>query len=105
MSTIFVNLRWNIYLFQMKDNNVYMIVGLLMALSFFLVRTLPLPYVWVRGCVLVWWRQEYAIAAKLFQCLLVTILCTLNTFWSYKIYQGIAKFFFAKAELKKTIQP
>jgi hypothetical protein len=94
VSTVFVNLRWNFYLFQMKDRSVYLLVGMLMALSFFLVRTLPLPYVLVRGCIFVWWEVEnYSVAMKIVQTALVGTLCGLNSFWSVKIMQGLCKHF------------
>jgi predicted benzoate:H+ symporter BenE len=81
----------------MKDRAVYLIVGLLMAFSFFLVRTLPLPYVLVRGCIMVWWEvKEYSFAMKVVQTLLVGTLCGLNSFWSVKIIQGLTKHLFAK---------
>lgn len=107
VSTVFVNLRWNFYLFQMKDRAVYLVVGLLMALSFFVVRTLPLPYVLVRGCILVWWdtNKDYSIPMKIVQTVLVGVLCGLNSFWSVKIVQGLTKHLFAKKKDLLVRQP
>jgi hypothetical protein len=107
VSTVFVNLRWNFYLFQMKDRAVYLVVGLLMAFSFFLVRTLPLPYVLVRGCILVWWdtNKDYSIPMKIVQTVLVGVLCGLNSFWSVKIVQGLTKHLFAKKKDLLVRQP
>lgn len=94
MSTVFVNLRWNFYLLKMKDYKVYVLVGLLMAVSFFLVRTLPLPYVVMRGCILVWWESGYSVVMKIVQTAFVGTLSALNSFWSFKIMQGLRKHFF-----------
>jgi hypothetical protein len=101
VSTVFVNLRWNFYLFQMKDNAIYVAIGLLMSLSFFIVRTLPLPYVFMRGCILVWWETSkgYLPVMKLIQMALVGTLCGLNAFWSFKILQGLKKHFFPRKDL------
>lgn len=65
-----------------------------MALSFFLVRTLPLPYVITRGCILVWWDKDYSLVMKIVQTAFVMILSGLNSFWSYKIAAGLRKHFF-----------
>jgi hypothetical protein len=94
VSTVFVNLRWKFYLLQMKEWKIYAIVGLLMALSFFLVRTVPLPYVWVRGVVLTWYYHEPAtVYLGVAQCAFVTVLCGLNAYWSVLIFRGLMKFF------------
>jgi len=105
VSTVFVNLRWNFYLLKMKDYKIYMLVGLMMAISFFLVRTLPLPYVVVRGCVLVWWESQYSVAMKALQTVFVMVLSMLNSFWSFKIIDGLRKHFCPTKQENVSCQP
>ncbi|KAL6069927.1 TLC domain [Balamuthia mandrillaris] len=100
-STVFVNLRWNFYVLKLQRHQLYLVVGLLMSISFFIFRTLPLPYVWFRGALWVWWGGEpevpnMAVYLKLIQTLSVSALCCLNAYWSYKIFQGLRKAFSGK---------
>jgi len=90
-STLFVNLRWNFYLFGMKEGKGYVIVGLLMTVSFFLVRTCPMPYIWIRGAVWVWMEHGTSLFVKISQTVCVSVLCMLNGYWTVKIFQGIYK--------------
>lgn len=45
VSTPFVNLRWAFYVFNMKEKQSYLITSVLMSLTFFIARTIPLPFI------------------------------------------------------------
>ena len=60
-----------------------------MSISFFIVRTIPLPFVAYFGIIIEGiLRFKLNPIASIIQIIGLVALCSLNTFWSYKIAMG-----------------
>jgi hypothetical protein len=88
-STPFVNLRWRLHVLDMHHGKEFIFVSLLMSISFFVVRTIPLPFVIYQG-IIIEGILKFAIhpLGSIVQLLGLGALCSLNAFWSYKIAAG-----------------
>jgi hypothetical protein len=74
--------------FNMQDKKRYIVASLAMTISFFVVRTLPLPYVvyagiWVEGIRKLKERTWLAVI----QIIGVSALCSLNAYWRFVIWR------------------
>lgn len=95
-STPFVNLRWMLHEAGLKDHSVYLFNGLAMMLVFFLIRILPLPFIYYQ-----FYNQLNQLMAQSFPVIfstffLTTLINTLNLFWFNKMIQGALKAFGGK---------
>eukprot|EP01080_Neovahlkampfia_damariscottae_P007639 gene7639-11961_t len=88
-STPFVNLRWRLHILNLHHGKEFIFVSLLMSASFFIVRTIPLPIVVYQGIIIEGiFRIKIAPIASVIQIIGLVALCSLNSFWSYKIAAG-----------------
>jgi hypothetical protein len=90
-STPFVNLRWRLYVLNMTDQKKYIFVSMLMSVTFFVFRTIPLPFVIYYGIVKEGLSRifiENDILFGFLQILGLTVLSILNSIWSFKILVG-----------------
>lgn len=94
LSTPFVNMRWILETLSFaKDNKVYIANGLVMALTFFSSRILPIPFYYYRILSLRY-REDYYTHLHYYMVIAVStcaFLDILNVAWMAKILRGVRK--------------
>lgn len=92
-STLFVNIRWTLLHFKMKDTKFYTWNGVFILLSFSLFRILPIGPIWLSFFNLLkqpQWSQMH-VGFKLL-CIGASVsLDSLNIYWYYKIVRMAVK--------------
>jgi hypothetical protein len=88
-STPFVNLRWNLYVLDMTSKKRYILASLMMTITFFIVRTFPLPFVVWYGIVSQGIMElNKGILRPILQIIGVGLISGLNAYWSWRILLG-----------------
>ena len=96
-STLFINMRWILLTFDMKDSKMYTINAILVLITFTICRVIPIVPMWFiclqYPFVLPIW-PSINFGYKVLFTVICIILDTLNVHWYFKIIQLIWKFFF-----------
>jgi hypothetical protein len=106
LSTPFVSLRALLYMHKKTDSTLYMVNGLLMTVSFFIIRCLFQSWIVIRCLIPAFYRpsMEETLWETQIICYVSTVaygmLVALNFFWFNKMLQGLLKFFKKDAKPK-----
>lgn len=103
-STPFINLRWILLTFDMKDSNWYSLNAVMVFIAFGLCRVLPIVPMWI-VCFqyprLTIWPTVF-LPYKVMYPVICAVLDVLNVYWYSKILVLVWKFFYTESPLSSS---